>query len=268
MKRNILIISTICSVLNLMSCDFSTNNDLVAKQSEYVVSEEQAENTQVKETIKKKIFSDFVHEIGPRFNAFKKSDLENARSFSDFIGAAHALRIVSYKSLSVIMLEGEEQTDRVEISNTGDLTTAQIKLLQSANYSANILIKAEYKEKNVETGQVEDSHWTPYLTVVPEKQAAFFNGMEVLKDYLMNSSKETRLHVDSKKLQPAMLFFTVTKSGAIEKANLDRSSGYPIVDEKMIELISKTTGAWEPAENSKGEKVDQELVVSFGLPGC
>jgi len=36
----------------------------------------------------------------------------------------------------------------------------------------------------------------------------------------------------------------------------------------MIELITKTPGEWQPAENYKGEKVDQELVVSFGLMGC
>ena len=26
--------------------------------------------------------------------------------------------------------------------------------------------------------------------------------------------------------------------------------------------------AWQPAENAKGEKVDQELVISFGAMGC
>jgi hypothetical protein len=36
----------------------------------------------------------------------------------------------------------------------------------------------------------------------------------------------------------------------------------------MTELITNFPGTWEPAENSKGEKVDQELVVSFGLMGC
>ena len=39
-------------------------------------------------------------------------------------------------------------------------------------------------------------------------------------------------------------------------------------DNKMIELITKTPGLWIPAENSRGEKVDQELVLSFGMVGC
>ena len=36
----------------------------------------------------------------------------------------------------------------------------------------------------------------------------------------------------------------------------------------MIQLIKNTPDQWVPAENEKGEKVEQELVVSFGLMGC
>jgi hypothetical protein len=68
-------------------------------------------------------------------------------------------------------------------------------------------------------------------------------------------------------LKPAKLFFTVTIKGSIKNVYLDRTSGYPDVDKTMIELISKVPSAWEPAQNTKGEKVDQELVVSFGLIG-
>jgi len=36
----------------------------------------------------------------------------------------------------------------------------------------------------------------------------------------------------------------------------------------MMELIKNTPGNWNPAENSKGEKVIQKLVFSFGIMGC
>jgi len=36
----------------------------------------------------------------------------------------------------------------------------------------------------------------------------------------------------------------------------------------MIKLIKNLPGDWKPAENYKGELMDQELVVSFGLMGC
>jgi hypothetical protein len=33
-------------------------------------------------------------------------------------------------------------------------------------------------------------------------------------------------------------------------------------------MITNMPGKWNPATNSKGEKVDQELVFFFGRQGC
>jgi len=251
-----------------MAFGFINRNNSETDQVETTVSENVAINTPVIEKINKRIFSDFIYDVGPRFHVIKKGNLDNVRSFSDFIGKDHAQRIVSYKSLSVIILDGDKQTDIKETGNHGVLTAAQIKLLQSTDYSTNLLIRAEYIERNKETGELENSYWTPYLTIVPEKQAAYVPGKDALMEYLKEYSKEVRVNVQTDKLQPAKLFFTVTKKGTIENVKLDRTSGYPSVDKKMIELITKTPGKWEPAENANGEKLDQELVISFGLMGC
>lgn len=130
------------------------------------------------------------------------------------------------------------------------------------------MINAEYQIRNYETGELEASQSTPHLSLVPHQQANYLFGEDALKYYLKENSKEARVGVDPKKLKPAKLFFTVTKNGTIENIRLDRSSNYPRVDKKMIELISKARGKWMPAENSKGEIVNQELLVSFGLMGC
>lgn len=268
MKKSILIYYAALTILSLTACNVNTGKNLETAQLQSSVSEELASNALVMDKVEKRIFSDFIYEVGPRFNAIKKSDLDKARSFSDFIGDEHANRIVSYKTLRVIILDGNKKTDRREIGNGGDFTEAQLKLLKSSKVSTNLLIWADYREKSVETGRVEDSHWTPYLTIVPEKQAFYKNGKEALKQFLKNKSETARENVDPEKLKPAKLFFTVTQNGAIENIKLDRSSNYPLVDKKMIELIKTTQGLWEPAENSEGEKIDQELVVSFGLMGC
>ncbi len=86
--------------------------------------------------------------------------------------------------------------------------------------------------------------------------------------YLRENNLAARANVQDDKLQPAKLFFTVTKSGTLENVRLDRTSNYPEVDKQMIELITTVPGIWEPALNDEGKKVDQELVVSFGLMGC
>jgi hypothetical protein len=36
----------------------------------------------------------------------------------------------------------------------------------------------------------------------------------------------------------------------------------------MIELVKAIPGTWEAATNSNGDKVEQELVFSFGTIGC
>jgi len=58
------------------------------------------------------------------------------------------------------------------------------------------------------------------------------------------------------------------KIGTITNVKLDRTSGYLNMDKTMVELIKNTPGKWKQAENVKGENVDQELVVSFGMVGC
>ncbi len=268
MKKSILIFCAVFTILSLMAFGLINRNLSTIDLLEPPVSEDIASNTQALKTINNSIFTDFIYDVGPRFGGIKKVDLDNLRSFSDIIGEEHAQRIVYYRSLSVTFLYNDRPTDIKETGNDGVFTADQIKLLQSATYSTNILITADYQEKNIETGQIEASSWTPYLTVIPEKQAEYANGKDALKTYLKENSEKSRVNVQPDKLQPAKLYFTVSKEGMIENVRLDRTSNFPAVDETMIELITNAPGKWIPAENSKGEKVDQELVVSFGLMGC
>ena len=271
MKKNILIFCTVLIALSLMAYAFSNEEEKETDQLEVLESQDLASNIEGPEKLKNKIFTDFIYDVGPRFNVIKKSDLDKATSFSDFITDEHAERIVLYKKLGVIVLDGDEKTDIRETDNSGNsgnLTPAQLKLLQSADYATNLLIWADYREKSFDTGNLENSTWTPYLTVVPEKQAIYLDGKDALKAFLKQETEAVRANVEADLLKPAKLFFTVTKNGTIENVYLDRTSGYPDVDKTMIELISKAPGTWEPAKNAKGEKVAQELVVSFGLMGC
>lgn len=259
---------SVLSILCLTACDYTKSQDLATNTVPMAETEEVATTLPVK--AKSNVFTDFIYDVGPRFGAIKKKDVDTLRSFNDLIADEFANRIVYYKSVSIIVLDGEEQTDeKITVrGNDGNFTAEQLQILQSVDYSTNMLIMAEYREKSFDTGELEDSEWTPYMTVVPEKQARYTFGKDVLKEFLKIKSEASRADVDPEKLRPAKLFFTVTKTGGIENVTLDRHSGYPAVDETMIKLIKETANAWEPAENAKGEKVAQELVVSFGLMGC
>ena len=264
MKKRILIFCGVLLAMSLTAFAFISWNDQVeTSSSKSIVS-----NTLVAEDLNINVFSDFFYNVDTRFGAIKKSDVDKARSITDFLQKKQTQQIVSYKSVKITILEDSKQTDISETGHSSTLTAAQIKLLNSTDYSTNILIRADYLESNKTTSTLTQSYATPHLTIVPEKQAIYTSGKDALIDYLKENSKEITIIVENDKLQPAKLYFTVTKKGHITNVKLVTTSGYPSIDKRMIELITKAPGKWEPAENTKGEKVDQELVFSFGLMGC
>jgi len=279
MKKTIIISFVLLVAISLTAFGIISWNDSETIQLETSENIVEVVNSPAKAKMEKRIYTDFVYDVGTRFNPITKSDLEALRSFNDIIGNEHAQRIESYKSLRIYnMINDKQSYDYVGGPTDSDLFNAeQLKFLQDCKYSKDLKIWADYIERNPETGEITEEHWTPHLTVVPEKQAEYIDnkdpvipesGKHALMNYLKSNIKDHLTDVDPEKLKPAKLFFTVTKNGTIENAKLDRPSGYPLVDKKMIELMSKTSGIWKPAENEKGEKVDQVLVVSFGLKGC
>jgi len=268
MKKRILIFIMALSALSLTAFGIINWNHSAADEVETSGNMSVASVDQMVMDVNNNAIYDFFYGIGTRFNSIKRDKLLKAKSFDDFIGKDHAGRIVSYKSLSVIILEDSKQTNIKETGDSGVLTAQQLKLLHSADYSTNIMIRADYTEYKNMAGEFEDSYWTPHLTIVPEKQALYAKSMDVLIDYLRENSKEITANVKKDKVQPGKLYFTVTKNGTISNVRVMSTSGFPSIDESMIELITKMPGIWEPAENSKGEKVDQDLVLSFGSMGC
>ena len=264
MKKRILIFSAILIILSLTAYGFTKWNDAVAEQNNEIAKLDK----QVVKKLYNKEAPRFFYAVGTRFGAIKKEDIDKAKSIDDFLDVEQMDKIVYLKSTSVIIIINDEQSEIRESGNSKTLNRAQLKLLQSSDYSTNFIVRVEYRQMNKEIGELEDSYSTPHLTIVPEKQAVYVSGEDALIDYLRKNSKEPVALVDEDKLKPAKLYFTVTKEGAISNLKLDRTSGDTSIDAKMVELIKNLPGKWEPAENSKGKKVDQELVFSFGLMGC
>lgn len=265
-KRDVVIVAVtlVFSVTVFGAINWRTSNiNTVSCNASQVSNEKPIENKS-----KFKLFSDFIYDVGPRFGAIKKSDLDQIKFFTDVKVDEKNKNIVKYTSVSVIEVINDKQSEIREVGISNELTPEQLKKLQSFSYSSNFVIRAEYQQVNEETGQVLNEYSTPHFTVVPEQQAAYMGGKDELKKFLRDNSMDARIGVDPAKLQPAKLFFTVSKTGTIENVHLDRSSNFPLVDQKMIELIQNTPAGWEPAQDSNGKKVDQELVVSFGLMGC
>lgn len=267
MNTNSKVFSATFIALSIAAFGFNTWNDFESDQSKTPDIHCAPSNNLAVEN-HKKVYSNFSYNLGSRFSPLKKGDLNNVKSIVDFLPEEETRAVVSYKSVSVITIENDKQTDIRETGKTDVLTTEQLSLLHSFNYSTNFLIRADYLGVNEETGKFEDNYFSPHLTIVPEKQASYMGGKDLLLAYLRENNRENTANLNEDNLQPAKLYFTVTTTGEVSNVKLDKTSGYLSIDDKMIQLITNTPEKWIPAENSKGEKVNQELVISFGMLGC
>jgi len=215
---------------------------------------------------------DLVYNVDSRFGAtITKENLCRATSAVDIVPKEAEWSKISFLSMTIAVLQ-----DGDEIRVSGDdevLNPAQTTLLQSIDYSTNFYLKARGKTKNggpdgMQEFDQEEYALAYYITVVPEKEAAYTAGKDALISYLRENSKAATAIIRKDQLQPGRVLFTVTKEGTIADVTLESTSGYPSVDQTLVELLATLPGKWEPATNAKGENVDQELVFFFGLQGC
>ncbi len=266
MKKNIIIFCVVLTTFSLTAFGFMNWDDSVTDKVETSSSSIVAINRQMVEDFNVKPYIDLVYNVDSRFmTTITKEDLYKATSVLDIVPKkAEGWWEASFQAVTVAVLQ-----DGDDIRAMGDdkvLNAEQIKLLQTTDYSTDFYIKARGKNKHPETGKIED--YVYYLTIIPEKEAEYTSGHDALIAYLKENSKEKTAIIKQDQLKPCKVSFTITKKGTIANVKLTSTSGYPSVDEALVELITNMPEKWEPAENSKGEKVDQELVFSFGLMGC
>ncbi|MFC4723593.1 energy transducer TonB [Geojedonia litorea] len=210
-------------------------------------------------------FVDFVYDVNSRFmTTITKEKLLKAKSVLDIVPKEAKWDKLSVETVVVAVLKDAEEI--IEIGNEMQLNTAQMNLLKSVDYSSNIYIKTRAINNNYKNKSIEDFAY--YITIVPEKETAYNDGHAIFMAYLKEKSRSLITHLNEDQLQAGKIVFTITKNGTIENVQLESSSGYKSIDTKMIEIIKNAPGTWTPAENAKGEKVNQTLVFSFGKMGC
>lgn len=212
---------------------------------------------------------DLVYKIDSRFIwTITKEDLENARSIVDILPENATQSVGSYQTSKVAILDEEAEPSEHETGSSEVLNPAQIKLLQTTDYSTQFYIHADFTYRSMDPKGRGGDYLIYYISVIPEKEAEYSLGQDALIEYLRKNSKEKTAVIKQEKLKPGRVFFTVTKNGTVSDVRLNSSSGYPSVDEALVDLITNIPEKWNSATNSAGEKVDQELVFFFGLQGC
>ena len=207
--------------------------------------------------------------VGSRFGTtLSKEDLKDVKEFLDFFTWNVNLDIVSYKSMTVNIIDDNGKPIRSISGNSEKLNKEQLELLQSIDYSTNLMVRADFIEKNEETGNLEDGYSTPHITIVPETLASYADGWDEIIFYLRAHTKTEAVLVNESLLEPGKLYFTIAKDGSVTNVYVGSSSGYPALDTKMINLINNMPAPWKPAKDANGETVEQKLVISFGNVGC
>jgi hypothetical protein len=259
MKKNTLITSAIAALVGLTAFTYQNPGTTYYQDAVY-------ENTN--EIVNDEPVLTFFYDYGPRFKGILKARIKKATSITDIYLEEDLDHIVSYGKVSLVVIENERQSEIKELSEGTLLTEAQLQLLRSLDYSASFNLRADCKRYNEETGELEDGFHSPHLTIVPEKQTEYNNGKEALLKFLAEGSQKEKAIAQKRTLRPAKLYFTVTKKGTIANVKIGNHSDCKVLDDKMIELLKTLPGKWTPAENHKGEKISQELVVSYGFEGC
>jgi hypothetical protein len=212
---------------------------------------------------------ELVYKVEPRFlSRIAKTDLLNARSVLDIFPKKATQSITTFKTSEIAIVDGNGKDEVLEYGESGVLNEAQLALIKDIEYSTNFFLRAYYERIDEYSGRPFNEHIIYYMTVVPENEAMYAEGQEALISYLKTQSIEATRVIDYDKLEPGRVNFTVTREGNITGVKLNSTSGYPSVDEKLVEIVTNMPGKWHPATNAEGEKVDQELVFFFGRDGC
>ncbi len=267
MKNSLLIFYTVLGAFGLLAFGYVNWNAPKTDQEKTAKCQVVAFDGELQKLLNLYTPIDLLYNVDSRFvTTITKEDLLNARTVADLLPQEATQFAESYETTEVCILRDDEKLR--EFGEDAILNSAQLSLLRSADYSTNFYISASFESRDAESGKQKKESTIYYMTVIPENEATFVEGPEVLIDYLKKGSKEATAIITKDGLQPGMVGFTVNAKGKVTNVNLSSTSGYPTVDEALVELMEKIPGKWHPATNARGENIDQELVFFFGLRGC
>ena len=210
-----------------------------------------------------------AYDVNSRFyHTITKESLLEAETIHDILPTTKLLPMDSYYNVTVQVYSESCQKGTPRMAHSGELSDTQKELLRSLNYGSNFYISARERSLEASIGCQSSDSLIYYISVIPHKQANYSEGKDELISYLDKNSHNVLVDLQQGQLQPGKLHFVVTADGEVENVRLSSSSGFELIDNRMIELMKDLPGSWDVALDKKGEKVNQELVLSFGMIGC
>ena len=213
-------------------------------------------------------YIDMYFELGSRFEAITKSELNQAKTVADFFKAGEVQPLLNYTSVEVVLIENDKQTDQRMENDFFHLSEEQVNWLKNMDYETHFLVRTYFQSLDPEKGEVEYLKAEPHFTVVPETQASYSLGERAFIDFMTQENRENTANLSEDDLGFAKLAFTVNKDGTLSDFKLDRSTGSTKIDKAIVEIVKQAPGNWVPARNAHGLVVKQQLVLTIGAGGC
>ena len=266
MKKSAIMFCTVLTSFSLMAFGYMNwSNPKVCNNETSCIKKVDSDDDLAISCYKQKDL-DLVYQVSSRFtNLITEENLHNAKSIIDILPIKATRSVENYSNVTVAVIHNEGEL--IKTSKDEILNPAQLKLLQTTDCTSNIHITANYKNKNEESNY-NNNELVYYMSILPEKQAEYTEGYDALIEYLKTNSKEKSAIIEKGNLKPGKVSFTITTEGLVSDVKLTSTSGYTSVDKTLVELMTSLPGKWYSATNSKGEKVNQEMVFFFGLVGC
>ncbi len=210
---------------------------------------------------------DFIFRIGNRFNTtVTLNQIKSAKSFLELIPEDAYSNLSNHKLVKTDTLPNNNRT--AIIGDSEKINSRQKQMLNDMSVSSNFYFESYCDLNNAEGGLPEAYNLVYYITVVPEMAAQNSLGFDAINRYLRKETESLMYLVDWERLWPGKVAFTITKKGEIKRVVTESACGQKDIDQKMIELVEKMPGKWQPAKNDKGKPIAQEFVLFYGMEGC
>jgi TonB family protein len=203
---------------------------------------------------------DFTYEIHGKYERPVKNEMfAEAKLVSDFIEGYPVNWIKDYVSVEI-----SSTLDGIPVkatSTTEVLTFEQQNLLKRTGLGTALVISVVYKSKNAATDLIEIQQMKVSMTVVPDVEAEFIGGKELLNKYFKENGINNISEASLKQIQQGVINFTITEKGDVANAKITKTSGDLKTDKLLLKAIYKMP-KWKPAEDENGKKVKQKFVFS------
>jgi len=269
MKMSVLILATLCfasPISRLGSLPLAKQSIKAKKEKLEGIPPFQSPNKYLDES---EAVAHIFKGLSSRFKPIKKEQLSAAFSARSFLPEEHLNRIDAINTVGIKLLD-DDQSYGVGIFSKGDLfSSEQLKVLNNMPYSTNFVVDIHADRHDPTKGNFKgEDHYTPHFSLVPEVQAEYKLGLGALYAFLRaNCEKEIDL-IDEDKLGPGRIYIKVGIDGKLTDVELKSSSRQAALDQRVLELMRSLPGEWKVAEAADGSKVEQELVLFFGILGC